>query len=232
MATMPPTVLPSRSTPLHPRVYLGRRNISDVDLLVDSRHKAELLIPAGRSKEEPLDSSGRKVEQDRLAIIRYNYVSVEYVRGLSKRQIIGYLVEVATVFPLLHPDALEQESLSFHLHTHGSHIPVAWENFCLPNFKVASLVQVSQQAESESYFLREMTVKPSQSLLFAVDPHLAFHVVENAGLQRGRMKIRVWSKAQPYQVSITTRVVEHKCIRQHLEQTSPLYVFSLWISLT
>jgi len=163
-----------------------------------------------------------KVEQEQLAIIRYNYVSVEYVRGLSKRQIIGYPVEVPMVFPLLHPDALEQESFSCHLQTHGGHIPVAWDNFCLPNFKVASLVQVSQQAEAEFYVLCEVAIKRSQSLLVAVDPHLAFHVVENAGLQRGRMKIRVWSKAQLYQVSITPRVVEHKCIRQHLEQPSSL----------
>ena len=42
-----------------------------------------------------------------LAIIRYHDVSVEYVRGLSKRQIIGYLLEVPTVFLLLRPDALE-----------------------------------------------------------------------------------------------------------------------------
>ena len=112
----------------------------------------------GRVADHPviarwLESKCREVEQERLAIIRYNYVSVEYVRGLSKRQIIGYLVEVPTVFSLLHPDALEQESLSCHLHTHGSHIPVAWDNFCLPNFKVASLVQVSQQAESEFHVL-------------------------------------------------------------------------------
>src|SRR6202022_1432731 len=108
--------------------------------------------------------------QARRAIIRC--VFVEYVRGLSKRQIPGYLVEVPTVFPLLHPDALEQESLPCHLQTHGSHIPVAGDNFCLPNFKVASLVQVSQQAESEFHVLCEMTIKRSQSLLLAVDPHL------------------------------------------------------------
>src|SRR6266852_9734712 len=59
-----------------------------------------------------------KSNKNRLAIIRYNYVPVEYVRGLNKRQIIGYLVEVPTVFPLLHPYALEQESLSCHLQTH------------------------------------------------------------------------------------------------------------------
>ena len=53
-----------------------------------------------------LGSKCRKVEQERLAIIRYNNVAVEYVRGLSKRQIIGYLLEVPTVFLLLHPDAL------------------------------------------------------------------------------------------------------------------------------
>ena len=88
------------------------------------------------------------------------------------------------------------------LQTHGSHIPVAWGNLSLPGFKVASLVQLSQQAESEFHVLREMTIKLCQSLLFAVDPHLAFHVAENTRLQRERMKIRVWSKAQLYQVSV------------------------------
>src|SRR4029077_1121954 len=127
-----------------------------------------------------------KSNKNRLAIIRYNYVPVEYVRGLNKRQIIGYLVEVPTVFSLLHPDALEQESLPCHLHADGRHIPVAGDNFFLPNFKVASLVQVSQQAEAEFHVLCEMTIKRSQTLLFAVDPHLAFHVMENAGLQRRR----------------------------------------------
>src|ERR1700730_18889969 len=131
-------------------------------------------------------------------------------------------MEVPTVLPLLHHDALKQESLACHLHTYGRHIPVARDDFCLPNFKVASLVQVPQQAEAEFHVLCEMTIKRSQSLLFAVHPHLAFHVVENAGLQGGRMEIWIWSKAQLYHVSLTTRVVEHKCIRQHLEQPSPL----------
>ena len=90
------------------------------------------------------ESKCREVEQEQLAIVCYTYVPVEYVRGLSQRQIIGYLVEVPPVFPFLHPDALEQESFSCHLHTHGGHIPVAWNNFCLPNFKVPPLVQVSQ----------------------------------------------------------------------------------------
>src|ERR1700730_7461264 len=130
-------------------------------------------------------------------------------------------MEVPTVLPLLHHDALKQESLACHLHTYGRHIPVARDDFCLPNFKVASLVQVPQQAEAEFHVLCEMTIKRSQSLLFAVHPHLAFHVVEDAGLHGRWTKIRVWSKAQSYQVSVTAGVVEHKRIRQHLEQSSP-----------
>ena len=47
------------------------------------------------------------IEQERLAIIRYNDVPVEYVRGLSERQIIGYLVEVPSVLSPLHSNALE-----------------------------------------------------------------------------------------------------------------------------
>jgi hypothetical protein len=173
-----------------------------------SDHAITSCLPTIQELSRGGSKKCREVEQERLAIIRYDDVSVEYIRGLSKRQIIGYLLEVPTVFRLLHPDALEQESLSCHRQTHGSHIPVAWDNFCLPNFKVASLVQVSQQAESEFNVLCEMTVKRSQSLLFAVDPHLALHVVENVSLQGGRLKTRVGFKAQLYQVSVTTRVVE------------------------
>jgi hypothetical protein len=50
---------------------------------------------------------------------------------------------------------------------------------------------VSQQAKSEFHVLCETTIKLSQSLLFAVDPHLAFQVVENPGLEGGRVKLRV-----------------------------------------
>jgi len=52
-----------------------------------------------------------------LAIFRYNYRSVEYVRGLCKRQIIGYPLEVPMVFPLLLTDSREQERFPCHLQT-------------------------------------------------------------------------------------------------------------------
>jgi hypothetical protein len=60
-----------------------------------------------------------------LAIIRYNYRSVEYVRGLCKRRIIGYPLEVPMDFPLLLTDRREQERFPCHLQTQGSHVPMA-----------------------------------------------------------------------------------------------------------
>jgi hypothetical protein len=81
---------------------------------------------------------------DQLAIVCYNYRSVEYVRGLRQSQIIGYSVEIRMVFLLLHTDAREQKRSACHLQTQGSHVPMAWDNFCLSDLKVASLVQVSQ----------------------------------------------------------------------------------------
>src|ERR1700676_808266 len=117
------------------------------------------------------------------------------------------------VFLFLHINGREHESFPCDLQTQGSHVPMAGDNFCLPDLKVTSLVQVSQQAESEFHRLCKMTIKPSQALLFAVDPHLAFHVMENTGLQGRRVKTRGWSKTQLHQVSVTTRVAEHKCIR-------------------
>jgi hypothetical protein len=77
---------------------------------LDGSNPVRLLgNPGGAWK---LESKCRDVEQERLAIIRHNYVSVEYVRGLGECQIIGYLLEAPTFFHLLHPDILEQESLS------------------------------------------------------------------------------------------------------------------------
>jgi hypothetical protein len=146
------------------------------------------LVTSGSPTIRELSPGGsksicREVKGERLAIIRYNDVPVEYIYSLSKRQIIGYLAEVPTVFPLLHLDALEQESSSCHLHTHGSHIPVAWDNFCLPNFKVASLVQVSQQAESEFHVLRETTVKrPTSRLPYRGKREPPVRADENSGL--------------------------------------------------
>src|ERR1700691_3735050 len=165
-----------------------------------------------------------------LAIIRYNNWPVEYIRGLLKRQVIGYVVEIPMVFLLLHADGRKHERFPCHLQTQGSHIPMARDNFCLLDFKVTSLVQVSQQTKSEFHGLREMTIKRCQPLLFAVDPHLAFHVMENAGYHGWRVKTGVWPKAQIHHVSLTARVAEHECIRQHLEQPPPLEGLSLQIS--
>lgn len=78
-----------------------------------------------------------------LVAIRYNYFSVEHVRGLSKRQIIRYLVEVPMGFLLPHSDGREKESFPCDLHTYVSQVPVSWDDFCLPDLKVASLVQMS-----------------------------------------------------------------------------------------
>jgi hypothetical protein len=78
-----------------------------------------------------------------LAIIRYNYLGVEYARRLSKCQVIGHSLEVTVVFGLLHADCLEEESFSIHVHTQDSHFPLTRCHFFLPNLKLATLVQVS-----------------------------------------------------------------------------------------
>jgi hypothetical protein len=90
------------------------------------------------------------------------------------------------VFLLLHTDAGEKKRFACHFQIQGSRVPMAGDNFCLPDLKVAPLVQVSKQTESEFHRLCKMTIKPRQSLLFAVDPHLAFHIVKNTGLQGWR----------------------------------------------
>jgi hypothetical protein len=149
----------------------------------------------------------------------YDHLPVEYVRGLSKCQVIGNSLEVTAGFSLLHVDCLEEESLPSHVHSHDSHFPVARCNFYLPDLKAAALVQVSQQAASKLDILHEMTINRGQSFLFAFDPQFAFHAMENTSVQGRRLEIQVGSEAQFYQVALTTRVVEHKCIRQHLEQS-------------
>jgi hypothetical protein len=52
--------------------------------------------------------------------------------------------------------------------------------------RIAVTVQVSQQAASEFHILHEMAIERCKSLLLLIDPHLSFHVVENAGLTGGR----------------------------------------------
>src|SRR5271157_703976 len=85
-----------------------------------------------------------------LAILSYNDLPAEYVSGLSKCQVIGHSLEVAAGLSLLHVDCLEEESFSFHVHSHDCHSPVARCNFCLPDLKMASLVQVSTSTNSLS----------------------------------------------------------------------------------
>jgi hypothetical protein len=80
---------------------------------VPEKWSTRKLLDHGRVAVHPrviawwLESKCQEVEQERLAIFRYNHVSVEYIRSLSQRQIIGYLLEVPPVFRLLHPNALE-----------------------------------------------------------------------------------------------------------------------------
>src|ERR1039458_3193645 len=90
-----------------------------------------------------------------LAILSYNDLPAENVSGLGKCQVIGHSLEVTAGFGLLHIDCLEEESFSSHVHSHGSHFPMARCNFCLPDLKMAPLVQVSQQTASKFDVLRE-----------------------------------------------------------------------------
>ena len=129
-----------------------------------------------------------------LAIIRHNYLGVEYARRLSKCQVIGHSLEVTVVFRLLHADCLEEESFSIHVHTQDSHFPLTRCHFCLPNLKLAPLVQVSQQSASECHILHEMPIERGQSVLFGIDRYLPLHGVENPGFKGRRLKIRVWSE--------------------------------------
>ena len=80
---------------------------------------------------------------DALAIIRYYDLTVEYVPRLRKCQAIGHPMEVAVVFGLLHADGLEQEGFPSHVHTQNRHLPLTRCHLCLPNLKLAPLIQVS-----------------------------------------------------------------------------------------
>ena len=75
-----------------------------------------------------------------LAIIRCYGLAVEYARRLRECQVIGHSVKITVAFGLLHIDCLEKESFPLHVHKQGSHFPLTWCNFCLPDFKAAPLV--------------------------------------------------------------------------------------------
>ena len=80
---------------------------------------------------------------DALAIVGYDYLLVENVRGLAKCQVIRHPMEVAVVLGYLDSDCLEEQSFAFHVHVQGSHLPVSRYNFRLPNLKSAPSVQVA-----------------------------------------------------------------------------------------
>ena len=78
-----------------------------------------------------------------LAIVRYDYLPAENVRGFLKCQVIRHSMEVAVVLGHLYSDCFEEQSFALHVHMQGSHLPMSWYNFRLPNLKCASPVQVS-----------------------------------------------------------------------------------------
>ena len=135
-----------------------------------------------------------------------NYRFVEHVRSLGKCQVIGYPAEVAAVFGLLNGDCLEEKNFAFHIHAHVDHLPETG-NFQLPNLKLSPFVQVSQQTACEFHILHELTGNPRQSLLFDINPHLSFHVLEDTCFNRRRLKIRTWFEGELCQFALATRVV-------------------------
>src|SRR5260370_26421301 len=121
-----------------------------------------------------------------------NYLFVEHGCSLRKCQVIRYPVEVAAVFGLLNGDGFEEKSFAFHIHAHVDHLPETRGNVCLPNLKLSPFVQVSEQSASEFHVLHESSSNPRHSLLFAINLHLSFHVVENTCFKGRRLKIRIW----------------------------------------
>src|SRR5579864_3383792 len=68
-----------------------------------------------------------------------------------------------------------------------------------------------------------MASERNQPFLLGINRHFTLHAVKNLSLNGSRLKIRVGSEGQRHQVSMTTRVVEHKHISQYLEQALPLF---------
>ena len=77
---------------------------------------------------------------DALAIVRYDYLPAENIRGFLKCQVIRNSMEVAVVLGYLYSDCLEEQGFAFHVHLQRSHLPVCGYNFRLPNLKCASPV--------------------------------------------------------------------------------------------
>jgi len=73
--------------------------------------------PANQETQKCVPRQMRDLAQnflcDALAIIRYNYLTVEYARRLSKCQVIWHPVEVTVVFGLLYADCFEQRTFPF-----------------------------------------------------------------------------------------------------------------------
>src|SRR5579864_3563873 len=70
-----------------------------------------------------------------------------------------------------------------------------------------------------------MAIERYQPLLLGIDSHLTFHAVENPGLKRRRLKIRVRCEIECYEFPLTTGISEHKYVRQYPEQTRTLLCF-------
>ena len=70
-------------------------------------------------------------------------------------------MEVPMGFAFSHTDGREQESFSCDLHIYGSHVPMAGDNFFLPNLKVASGVSAGAMRGTE---LGDATPGPQPSL--------------------------------------------------------------------
>src|SRR5690348_2770735 len=73
--------------------------------------------------------------------------------------------------------------------------------------KDPALIQVPEQSACEFDFTGEPTVDPRQLLLFRIDPHRAFKMVEDFLLTAVRDKLWIWFECQFDQISFCTRIL-------------------------
>src|SRR5258708_25866603 len=102
----------------------------------------------------------------------------------------------------LNRNGLEEQSLAVHVDMQQGYFPITRRHFSLFHMKLASFVQVAEQATSEFHVSNEMTLDFCQSILFGVNPDPACHRMKHSCLMCRRMDIWVWFEDNFHQVSL------------------------------
>jgi hypothetical protein len=95
---------------------------------------------------------------------------LEFLGGLSERDVGWHGLKVTSNFILLHGNGFEEQSLTVHVHVQKGDLPMPRRDFRLLDVKCAALIEMAEQSAVKFDRPNKMTLDLRQPVLSFVNP--------------------------------------------------------------